>query len=458
MRRRGLLAALAGAALLPACAAPRGPAAEPRALALPEAFAGRGGALPAELAPGWWRQAGCPVLDGLVATAETANPGLAEAMARLAEARALEGATGQAFRPQPGLGGTLGHERQSWNAARRERDLRSTLATGRAEASLELDLAGRAVAEARIAAAETALAAADAAAARRLLAVEIFRARAALGEAGQRARVGERAVALQRRLLALAGERVRLGLAPELDAARVETELRRAEARLPEAAAEAARARATLAALAGRAVLDGVPQDAPPLDLRGFRFAEVPAETLRRRPDVQAAEAALARAGAARDLAAADLLPRVTLSGNLALGAGLMAGGLTTALAALGPSVTLPVTDRDIRLARVAASDAAIEAALARHAGRVTEAAAELRRGLAAVAAVRAEDAALARARDAAQRAGQRAEAAYRAGLADLSATLDAALAVSEIDVARLAAARAESEAVAAVLTAAAAG
>jgi hypothetical protein len=55
-------------------------------------------------------------------------------------------------------------------------------------------------------------------------------------------------------------------------------------------------------------------------------------------------------------------------------------------------------------------------------------------------------------------RAGQRAEAAYRAGLADLSATLDAALFVSEIDIARLAAARAESDAVAAVLMAAAAG
>ncbi|MCA3585827.1 MAG: TolC family protein [Methylocystis sp.] len=456
MRRRGFLAALAGAALLPACAAPRGPAAEPGAIALPKAFAGRGGALPPELAPGWWRLAGCPVLDRLVANAEVSNPGLAEATARLAEARALEGALGQAFRPQLGLAGNLGRETQSWDAERRERNQRSTIATARADISLELDFAGRAAAEARIAAADSAIAAADADAARRLLAVELFRARAALGQAGQNARVAERAVTLQRRLLALAEERVRLGLAPELDAARVETALRRAEARLPEATAEAARARATLVALTGRTGLDGVPLDAPPLDLQAFRFTDVPAEVLRRRPDVQAAEAALARAGAARDLAAADLLPRLTLAGNLALGAGLMAGGLTTGLAALGPSVTLPVFDRDIRLARVAASDAAIEAALARHAGRVTEGAAELRRGLAALAAARAEDTALARALDAARRAGERAEAAYRAGLADLSATLDASLAVSEINFARLATARVESEAVAAVLTTAA--
>jgi multidrug efflux system outer membrane protein len=456
MRRRGFLAALAGAALLPACAAPRGPAAEPGAIALPEAFAGRGGALSPELSPGWWRLAGCPMLDGLVTTAEAGNPGLAEATARLAEARALEGATGQAFRPQLELSGNLGRESQTWNAARRERNQRNTVATGRAEGFFELDLAGRAAAEARLAAADTALATADVAAVRRLLAVELFRARALLGEAGQRNRVAGRAMMLQRRLLGLANERVRLGLAPELDAARVETELRRAEARLPEATAEAARARATLAALTGRTVLDGVPLDAPPLDLQAFRFTDVPAEVLRRRPDVQAAEAALARAGAARDLAAADLLPRLTLAGNLALGAGLMAGGLTTGLAALGPSVTLPVFDHDIRLARVAASDAAIEAALARHAGRVTEGAAELRRGLAALAAARAEDAALARAEDAARRAGERAEAAYRAGLADLSATLDASLAVSEINFARLATARVESEAVAAVLTTAA--
>jgi hypothetical protein len=127
MRRRGFLAALAGAALLPACAAPRGPAAEPGAIALPEAFAGRGGALSPELSPGWWRLAGCPMLDGLVTTAEAGNPGLAEATARLAEARALEGATGQAFRPQLELSGNLGRESQTWNAARRERNQRNTV-------------------------------------------------------------------------------------------------------------------------------------------------------------------------------------------------------------------------------------------------------------------------------------------------------------------------------------------
>lgn len=458
MKRRALLAALAAAAVLPACAASRGPAAEARSVDLPEAFAGRGGTLPPDLSPGWWRLAGCPVLDGLIATAEKGNPGLAEAMARLTEARALQDAAGQAFRPRIEIDSGIERESQTWNAARRERNLRTTLARGRAGMSLELDVAERVAAEVRIAAAETALATANVAAARRLLAIEIFRARAALGEAGQRVSTIEGAAALHRRLLALANERVRLGLAPALDAARVETALRRVEARLPEAVAETARARATLAALAGRATLDGVPEAASPLDLRAFRFAEVPAEVLRRRPDIQAAEAAIARAGAARDLAMAELLPRVTLSGNLALGTGLMAGGLTTALAALGPSVTLPVFDRDIRLARVAAGDAAIEASLAWHAARVTEGAAELRRGLAAVAAARAEDAALARAHDAAMRAGHRAEAAYRAGLADLSATLDAALSISEIDIARLAAARAESDAVAAVLIAAAAG
>jgi multidrug efflux system outer membrane protein len=458
MKRRDLLAALAAAAVLPACAAPRGPATEARSVDLPEAFAGGGGTLPPELSPGWWRLAGCPVLDGLIGTAENGNPGLAEAMARLNEARALQGGAGQAFRPRIEVDSSIERESQTWSAARRERNLRTTLGSGRAGMSLELDLAERVAAEVRIAAAETALATASVAAARRLLATEIFRARAALGEAGQRARAIEGAVALHRRLLALASERVRLGLVPASDAARVETSLRRVEARLPEAVAEIAFARATLAALAGRAMLDGVPEAAPPLDLRAFRFSEVPAEVLRRRPDIQAAEAALARAGAARDLAMADLLPRVTLTGNLALGTGLMAGGLTTALAALGPSVTLPIFDRDIRLARVAAGEAAIEASLAWHAGRVIEGAAELRRGLAAVAAARAEDTALARAHDAAMRAGQRAEAAYRAGLADLSATLDAALFVSEIDIARLAAARAESDAVAAVLMAAAAG
>ena len=458
MRRRSLFAALVGAVMLTACAAPGGPVAEPRAILLPTAFAGAGDSLPTELAPGWWRLAGCPMLEELMAAAEAGNPGLAEATARLAEAQALQGATGGAFRPQLNIGGAVRRETQTWNASLRERNLRTTVVEGNASASIELDLAGRAAAEARAAAADAAIALADADAARRLVTVEVLRARVLLGEAGQRLRVTQRAVALQRRLLELAGERVRLGLAPELDAARVETELRRAEARLPEAIDEAARARASLAALTGRAVLDGLPESAPPLALAAYRFDSVPAAVLRRRPEVQAAEAELARAGAARDLAAADLLPRVTLTGNLAVGAGLMPGGLTTALANLAPSVVAPIFDRDIRLARVAASDRAIEAAVARHAGRVTEAAAQLRRSLAALAAVRAESAALAHALDAARRADQSAEAAYRTGLADLSATLGAALAVTEIEYGLLALRRAETEAVAAVLTAGAAG
>lgn len=458
MRRRSLLAGLAGVAMLPACVAPRGPAAEPGVIPLPTAFAGSGDSPPPELAPGWWRLAGCPMLDELMAAAEAGNPGLAEATARLAEAQALQGATGGAFRPQVSIGGAIRREAQSWSASLRERNLRTTVAEGNASGSIELDVAGRAAAEARAAAADAAIAMADAGAARRLVAVEVLRARALLGEAGERLRVTQRAVALQRGLLALAGERVRLGLASELDVARVETELRRAEARAPEAIDEAARARASLAALTGRAVLDGLPENAPPLALAAYRFDSVPAAVLRRRPEVQAAEAGLIRAGAMRDLAAADLLPRVTLNGDLAVGAGLMAGGLTTTLAGFAPSVTAPLFDRDIRLARVAANDRAIEAAVARHAGRVTEAAAQLRRGLAALTAVRAEADSLALALDAAQRAGQRAEAAYRAGLADLSATLGATLVVTEIEYGLLALRRAETEAVAAVLTAAAAG
>jgi outer membrane protein TolC len=205
-------------------------------------------------------------------------------------------------------------------------------------------------------------------------------------------------------------------------------------------------------------VLDGLPENAPPLALAAYRFDSVPAAVLRRRPEVQAAEAELVRAGAMRDFAAADLLPRVTLTGNLAVGTGLTSGGLTTALASVAPSVIMPIFDRDIRLARVAASDRAIEAAVARHAGRVTEAAAQLRRSLATLAAVRAEGEGLAHALEAARRADQRAEAAYRTGLADLSATLGAALVVSEIEFGLLALRRAETEAVAAVLTAGAAG
>jgi outer membrane protein TolC len=70
----------------------------------------------------------------------------------------------------------------------------------------------------------------------------------------------------------------------------------------------------------------------------------LPADTLRQRPDVQAAEAAVQAAAARIDQAQAARLPSFALSGSLGLSA-LSLGGSTTALAALLGSVSAPLWD-----------------------------------------------------------------------------------------------------------------
>ena len=122
----------------------------------------------------------------------------------------------------------------------------------------------------------------------------------------------------QRGALRIAGEVARVGLVPPIDVTRQRSSITSTEARLPPIRADIAVRRHALAILLGDApaTLDEEFRAAlPALEPVPAVPAGLPADLLRRRPDIRAAERNLAAATADIGVAVADLYPKFTLTG-----------------------------------------------------------------------------------------------------------------------------------------------
>ena len=180
----------------------------------------------------------------------------------------------------------------------------------------------------------------------------------------------------QRQTLELTIALLEGGRGTELDTSRAEAQLQLTLASIPplETAIKAAMYR--LGVLIGQlpTVLEpelAAPQPLPTLPTRVALGR--PADVLRRRPDIRVAERTLAAATARVGVATADLFPRITLFGSVALQAtsftGLFKGGSDTF--GVGPSIFWAAFDLGRVRARIKGADARTEAALAQYEQRV---------------------------------------------------------------------------------------
>lgn len=153
-----------------------------------------------------------------------------------------------------------------------------------------------------------------------------------------------------------------------------------------------------------------------------------PAELLRRRPDIRIAERTLAASTARIGVATADLFPRVTFVGSIALEAtslvGLGAAGSDAY--ALGPRISWAAFDLGRVLARMKAADAHAEADLAKYQQTVLNALEETENALVTYNQECSRQQRLAAAAKASQRAQQLAQARYDAGASDFQTLLNA--------------------------------
>jgi multidrug efflux system outer membrane protein len=407
-------------ALLAGCATPRIPEREPAAgIALPADYFAD--ARPeAGLDEAWWHGFGDPELDALVDQALSRNPSLEAARQRLAAARAIVVAEQSDFLP------TIDGELAGDGAI----DDRGRGAEG-AGASIggvwRIDINGRLSAERA-----AAIAAADGAAQlvadrRRLIAAAVASQYIELKRTAARLRLLEESSDLQRQTLRIVTLRFEAGLSSNLDVRRARADVARTEAQRGLLQLARARAANALAVLVGDTP-SGVPEAAReaqvPRYARGPAIG-VPADLLRRRPDLLLAEADIARAAAEVGIERADLLPALALPGLVTLGDGSIDGLFSQAVASLSAVLGVPLVDGGRRRAEVRAAESILEAELADYRQALLGVLAEVETALTAISAAKDRTSEFQNAVSESEAAFEQSNALYREGLASLFDVLD---------------------------------
>lgn len=422
--RRSL--ALASSALLLAGCATTSPPPAPQLASLPAAWSGTirtadTAAARASLLA-WWRQFDDPLLTELVTTALDANTGVVSARAALRQARALQDVAAAGLGPSVTGSADVQRSRASNNTANR-------FGVG-LDAGWELDFFGASRSARDAAAASAQASAANLGDVQVSLAAEVALAYLTLRSSQARLAIAEANLAAQDETLQITRWRQQAGLADGLAAEQAQAAAAQTRAALPPLRTAIAQAGHALAVLTGQppATLDArlaaatpVPQPAAALALAG------PADTLRQRPDVRAAEWRIAAEWAKLAQADAALKPSFRLSGSLGLSA-LTLGGLTSGgavAASLLGGVTLPVFDGGALRGQRQAQQAVLDQAQQAWRASVLAALQEVEDALVALRndrdrAQRLQTAAIA-ATNAATLAGQR----WRSGLVDFQTVLD---------------------------------
>ncbi|OAB61009.1 hypothetical protein AY599_10620 [Leptolyngbya valderiana BDU 20041] len=421
MRRR--LTAVFLAAGLSACAAgPDYAAPQPDA---PETYSRMlEGAAEAPAGPPWWAGFEAEALDALIARALDENLDIAQAARRLAAAEALAGAAQADFFPTLDGGA--------------DATLRSG-APDQASAGLSLgqivDINGRLRRAREQARAEVLASRYSLADVRRLTAASVASLYVEARRAEARLALLDASLELQQRTLDIVELRADAGLSADLDVRRAAADLARTRAQRGALTLQLARARNALSVLVaetpGRPIagLDlqpeaGAAADAFALSYRGALPVGEPADLLRRRPDLRAAEARLRAASAAAGVREAALYPSLRLPG--AITADLSDGVGDDLAASLGAVLDVPLFDFGRRRAELTAAEArAAEAALA-YEQAVLRALEEVETGLVAIESVNARLEDLEIAVDQSERAYDQLNALYREGLASFIDVLDA--------------------------------
>jgi multidrug efflux system outer membrane protein len=220
------------------------------------------------------------------------------------------------------------------------------------------------------------------------------------------------------------------GIGSELDVNRADARLAGVEASIPLLQAEQTRAHNRIAVLLGQRP-DELSVDLAPKALPAIAKALPigdPAELLRRRPDVRAAERELAAATAEVGVATADLFPRVSLAGFLGFtaGRGSEIGSGAARAWGVAPTLSWPAFDMGSVRARLRGSEANAEGALASYEQQVLTALEETSNAFSNYGRTQQRLLSLIRQSEASRAAAGQAGVRYREGTADFLVLLDA--------------------------------
>lgn len=366
----------------------------------------------------WWEEFRDPILNALIEQAADANPSVQQAIAAVAGARAQIAEARAGGMPQ--LSASLGAT-DARNFAP-PGYLSSGSGSAGFDASWEIDLWGkqRRTVEAAEDNAQAAQAAADAAAL--TLRGEVARRYIVLRVAQAVAEQFQAELATARFHLHVASTRQTIGDGTDLEKLQAQFALLSVQSRLPSVQATIETNIHALAALCGTHTLPvdlayhGKQPTAPlPPD------AGVPADLLRRRPDVRQAERQLAQATAEIGVAVAGRLPSLSLLGSVGISGNVLDKLLAFPIFAVGTSLKTSLLDGGAATARIAASRARAEAALWSYREAVATAVKDVQDSLSNLAAARNRLSLIKQQVAVGKRTADVAVEAFRIGLADFT-------------------------------------
>lgn len=336
----------------------------------------------------WWNLFNDPTLDDLIVRALAANQDLRGAAARVEQARASAGLAQSNLWPQIAAHGAGVREQTSATTDNVFPDTLTTSIRTPLTISWELDLFGRVRHLNASARAEAEASAATFESVRLALTTEVAATYFSLRALDHELSLVRDGIGLRRRARDLAQSRFAHGLATELDVVRAEAEVATTEAELAALANRRASHQNALSVLLGAPAPDfvvttaSIEHTAPPLVPPGL-----PSDLLERRPDIAAAERALAAATARIGVARAAFFPAISLTGS----AGYASGEIDqlfrvdSRVWSFGPSLYLPIFQGGRNRAQLQRSSAAYAEAIASYRQRVLVAFREVQDALTAM-------------------------------------------------------------------------
>ena len=384
------------------------------------------GARSSETTLEWWRRFNDPVLDRLVAEALRANPNVRTAGLRIMEARAQLGIAGSSLYPQvkQATGEVL------WGGEHRERGSTTSAVAFNAglRASWELDFWGKF---------QRSIEAADAGYwasialyddVQVLMASQVASLYISIRTVKVRLRIAAENAALQKRNLDISERLFKSGHDSELDVQQAKSQYLATLATIPALEIGVRQAQNALSILLARPpgplpemveAKDTIPQ--ADLDV----IVDMPADLLRRRPDVRAAEMQLAAQSALIGVSTADLYPSISLLGSIGLSATSLSSSARSLTWGIGPSLVWNVFDQGRLTNTVLLQDARFQQLYEQYQDAVLRAAREVDDAAVSFAKTREQIVLLDESVKAAQRSLDIATLQYREGLTDFQRVLD---------------------------------
>ncbi len=410
-----------------------GPDYESPQMSLPDQWSGDLGAQGniADLAD-WWTRLGDPALEELIHRGAVQNLDVRTALARIDEARARYGITRADLFPTvdanggaswtrisknaPGIGGLGGNTFDQYD-----------LGIG---VGWEPDVFGRVRRSIEAAGAAYQATVEDMRAVRMSLAAEIATAYVNLRSLQERTAIALENVATQSDSLGLATSRRDLGLAPELDVSQAQATLATTQAVIPMLRDGASRTLHRLALLIGETPgpVESILGDRPVPTMPASFALGAPADLVRRRPDVRAAERRVAFETALVGVATADLYPSFSITGSFGVTSDSIGNLLDvdSRRFSVGPYFRWDLLDFGRIESRIHVQDARVKEAVAGWETSVLTALQEVEDAISGVANLTERRDTLARADQAAQRSVSLAKDLYRGGLRDFESVLEA--------------------------------